>query len=61
MSDMINNIYNIFRRKSMIPKVGQPAPVFRLKDHLERTIDLAEYRGKRNVVLAFFPLAWTPI
>ncbi len=45
----------------MIPKVGQFAPVFTLKDHLERTIHLADYRGKRNVVLAFFPLAWTPV
>lgn len=45
----------------MVPKAGQTAPLFRLKDHLDRTIDLAEYRGKRNVVLAFFPLAWTPV
>jgi len=45
----------------MIPKIGQMAPDFSLKDHLERTIHLADYRGKRNVVLAFFPLAWTPV
>ncbi len=57
----IQFINNILRRKNMIPKVGQFAPVFTLKDHLERSINLADYRGKRNVVLAFFPLAWTPV
>jgi len=44
----------------MIPKVGQVAPDFSLKSHLGETIKLSDYRGK-NVVLAFFPLAWTPI
>ena len=61
MSKLINNVLNLFRRNFMIPKVGQFAPVFTLKDHLERTINLADYRGKKNVVLAFFPLAWTPV
>lgn len=58
---LINNILYPFRRKSMLPKIGQPAPEFTIKDHLERTIRLADYRGKRNIVLAFFPLAWTPV
>jgi peroxiredoxin len=44
----------------MIPKTGRPAPDFTLQDHLERTFRLRDLRGK-NVVLAFFPLAWTPI
>ncbi len=41
-------------------KVGQQAPDFILKSHLNTTISLSSLRGK-NVVLAFFPLAWTPI
>lgn len=41
-------------------KTGQPAPDFELESHLEEQIKLSEYRGK-NVVLAFFPLAWTPV
>ena len=41
--------------------VGQLAPDFALKSHLGTTVRLGDYRGKRNVVLAFFPLAWTPI
>lgn len=45
----------------MIPKVGQLAPDFCLKNHNEDKIRLSDYRGRLNVVLAFFPLAWTPI
>ena len=44
-----------------VPKVGQPAPDFTLQSHDGRTISLGDYRGKKNVVIAFFPLAWTPV
>ena len=40
--------------------IGTPAPDFNLPSHLGRNVTLSELRG-RNVVLAFFPLAWTPI
>lgn len=40
--------------------IGQEAPDFTLPSHLDKTIHLRDYRGK-NVVLVFFPLAWTPI
>jgi len=40
--------------------VGTRAPDLTLKDHLGREVRLSDYRGK-NVVLAFFPLAWTPV
>ena len=39
---------------------GQPAPDFSLKSHTGTTVKLSDFRGK-NVVLAFFPLAWTPV
>ncbi len=42
-------------------KVGQFAPDFVLKSHDGRTVRLSEYRGKQNVLLVFFPLAWTPV
>ena len=45
----------------MTVAVGQMAPDFTLKSHDGRTVRLSEYRGKRNVVLVFFPLAWTPV
>ncbi|MBN1231146.1 MAG: redoxin domain-containing protein [Anaerolineales bacterium] len=40
--------------------VGQTAPDFTLPSHLDTGIKLSDFRGN-NVVLAFFPLAWTPI
>ncbi len=44
----------------MTLKIGQPAPDFSLPDHTGATLKLSHYRGK-NIVLAFFPLAWTPV
>ena len=41
-------------------KVGQKAPDFTLPSHLGKDVTLSNLRGK-NVVLAFFPLAWTPV
>ena len=45
----------------MAVKVGQLAPHFTLESHLEEKVRLGDYLGKKNVVLAFFPLAWTPV
>jgi peroxiredoxin len=45
----------------MVPQIGQSGPDFTLKSHDQRVIRLADYLGKKNVVLAFFPLAWTPV
>ncbi len=42
-------------------KLGQTAPGFSLESHLGKTVSLADFQGKKNVVLAFFPLAWTPV
>ncbi len=42
-------------------QVGQKAPDFTLPSHLDREITLSSFKGKSNVVLAFFPLAWTPV
>jgi hypothetical protein len=44
----------IMARASNVPKVGQPAPLFELKTaDGKETIRLADYRGKRPVVLIF--------
>jgi peroxiredoxin len=45
----------------MAIQVGMKAPDFRLESHLDDTVQLSEYRGKHHVLIAFFPLAWTPV
>lgn len=42
-------------------KLGDPAPDFQLPSVAGGKIRLAEYRGKKNVVLSFIPAAWTPV
>jgi peroxiredoxin len=41
-------------------RVGDKAPDFRLPGHLDQDVTLSHLRGK-TVVLAFFPMAWTPV
>src|SRR2546425_4507280 len=40
-------------------KVGDAAPDFTLLDNKWNPVHLADYRGKKNVVLAFYVLAFT--
>ena len=40
-------------------KVGDEAPAFALPASTGKTISLAEFKGKKKVVLAFFPKAFT--
>lgn len=50
-------------------EVGDEAPDFELmatgdtagKGDTKRRIRLSDYRGKKNVVLAFYPAAYTPV
>ncbi|MGH7236688.1 MAG: peroxiredoxin [Nitrospiraceae bacterium] len=42
-------------------KVGDPAPDFSLKDQDQKDVKLSEFRGKKHVVLAFYPLDWSPV
>ncbi len=44
-----------------IPKVGEDAPDFLLKDQDGKDVKLSDFRGKKNVLMAFFPLAFTPV
>lgn len=41
--------------------VGTTAPDFTLRDQNQQPVSLGDYRGKRNVLLVFFPLAFTGI
>ncbi len=40
-------------------KVGDMAPDFTLPDNNNKPVKLSDFRGKKNVVLAFFPAAFT--
>lgn len=41
--------------------VGQPAPEFALKDQNNQVVSLADFRGEKNVVLIFYPYAFTRV
>ena len=43
------------------PEAGQPAPEFRLKGPGGQPFTLSEYRGNMNVMLVFYPLAFSPV
>jgi peroxiredoxin len=40
--------------------VGQSAPDFTLKDQSQKDVKLSDFAGKKNVVLVFYPLDWSP-
>ncbi|MGY0497567.1 peroxiredoxin [Nocardia sp. FBN12] len=42
-------------------EVGTLAPDFTLKDQNNQPVTLSDYRGKKNVLLVFYPLAFTGI
>jgi len=41
--------------------VGTPAPDFELRNQQNQPVRLSSFRGKQNVVVAFHPLAFTPV
>jgi peroxiredoxin Q/BCP len=46
--------------KTHSPQIGQPAPVFSLADADMESVELAAFRGRKNVVLYFYPRDGTP-
>lgn len=44
-----------------LPAVGEAAPDFTIKSTTDEDVALASFRGESNVVLAFFPLAFTSV
>jgi peroxiredoxin len=43
------------------PVVGQPAPDFTLRDQHGSTVRLSDFRGRKNVVIVFYPGAFSAI
>jgi peroxiredoxin len=45
----------------MAISVGAAAPDFTLKDQSQKEVKLSEFKGKKNVVIVFYPLDWSPV
>ena len=45
----------------MALQAGDEAPDFELRSHRGGTVKLSDFKGRQNVVLAFHPLAFTPV
>ncbi|SMQ16010.1 Peroxiredoxin [Streptomyces sp. Ag82_O1-12] len=45
----------------MAIQVGEKAPDFELKDNHGRAVRLSDFRGRKNVVLLFYPFAFTGV
>lgn len=45
----------------MAISVGAAAPDFTLKDQSQKDVKLSDFKGKKNVVLIFYPLDWSPV
>lgn len=45
----------------MAISVGAAAPDFSLKDQNQKEVKLSDFKGKKNVVLIFYPLDWSPV
>src|SRR4030088_25212 len=41
--------------------VGQAAPDFVLKDQSQKEVKLSDFAGKKNVVMVWYPLDWSPV
>ncbi|GAC1676010.1 MAG: peroxiredoxin [Candidatus Acidiferrum sp.] len=41
--------------------VGQAAPDFVLKDQNQKEVKLSDFAGKKNVVIVWYPLDWSPV
>ena len=42
-------------------KIGDAAPDFKLKNEEGKDVTLSEFKGKKNVVLAFYPFDFSPV
>ena len=49
-----------FSARNETRKVGDRAPDFSLPDQTGASVRLSDFRGKKNVVLAFYIKAFTP-
>jgi peroxiredoxin len=48
-------------KKVKIPDVGDTAPDFTLKNQVQMNVTLSNFRGKKNIILVFYALDFSPI
>ncbi len=44
-----------------IPGIGDSAPDFTLKNQVQMNVNLSNFKGKKNVILVFYALDFTPV
>lgn len=55
-------LFSIFEKNLIMSlQVGQPAPDFTLFDSDKKKVSLSDFKGKENVLLLFFPQAFTGV
>ena len=42
-------------------EIGEAAPDFTLKNQDQMNVTLSNFKGKRNLILVFYPLDFTPV
>ena len=45
----------------MAISVGSAAPDFALQDQTQKDVKLSDYKGRKSVVIVFYPLDWSPV
>ena len=63
MLALVCGVLSAYAQQATTPKtsvkVGDVAPDFTLKDQDRKDVKLSDFRGKQNVILAFYSLAFT--
>src|SRR5258706_415914 len=57
---MVSSVRKLIGGKNMAIAVGQTAPDFALQKQAKTEVKLSDFAGKKNVVLVWYPLDWSP-
>jgi peroxiredoxin len=61
LGKMMGEIWEQREDRKMSISVGQTAPDFTLPNQDKKEVKLSDFAGKKNVVLVFYPLDWSPV
>src|SRR5258706_16188246 len=57
---MVSLVRKLIGGKNMAIGGGQTAPEFTLQNQDKKDVNLSDFAGKKNVVLLWYPLDWSP-